>query len=106
MSFETRWEWHIEGSQAKWMTKQEQYQNMLQSRGQRQPFVALGQFSLKTSPFSSTVTRKGNAAPRDQKEKYSDHLSFYSQERAGCKWQIVSLSSKGYRLDPAGCQRC
>lgn len=42
------------------------------------PFVALGQLSLKTPPFSTRATKKGNAAPTDQKEKHSDHPSFYS----------------------------
>lgn len=33
------------------------------------PFVALGQFSLKATPFSTRVTRKENAGPTDQKKK-------------------------------------
>lgn len=33
------------------------------------PFVALGQFSMKATPFSTRVTRKENAGPTDQKKK-------------------------------------
>lgn len=50
--------------------------------------MALGQFSQKTPPFSTGVTRKRNAAPTDQKEKHSDHPEFF--QRVGCKWQTVS----------------
>jgi len=70
MGSETFWERDSERLEAKWMTKQEQYQNIadiaLELRAET-PFEALPrQFPLKIMPFSTGLTRKGNAVPTNK----------------------------------------
>lgn len=101
-SSEILWERHSEGSQPKRMIKQEQYQNMRQSRGQRHLLWPLGSAHWKQHHFLLELLGRGMQHPQTRKKniltilKGAGKILCHRKELAA-----NSFSSKGYHLDLA-----